>query len=264
MADSKPINWAYPYKTAGEASKEVSGPQLYFDALAKAENGFYPMGANGLWHGGIHFDDKTGALLDQSEVRCIADGEVIAYRIDAKYPESLYGTIQPGSGPATVGAKYSTGFVLVKHRLELPAAPPTPTLAATEATTSSATAASPAATPADSAPVAEGFTFYSLYMHLLDWTGYQATNAPKPPEFLAPTQYSVKNTSSDPLLGLRVRILPSGGDTEVLALLPKGCKVTLGEASSTNPNWKRLLSVDEGSEVPALPATSSAGYMPMN
>src|SRR3990167_5914008 len=115
MADNKPINWAYPFKTSGEASKEVSDPQLYFDALAKAENGFYPMGANGLWHGGVHFDAGTGALLDQSEVRCIADGEVIAYRIDDKYPETQYALIKPGSGPESIEAKYSTGFVLVKH-----------------------------------------------------------------------------------------------------------------------------------------------------
>lgn len=250
MADSKPINWAYPFNskatTADQASKQVTDPQLYFDALAKAENGFYPMGANGLWHGGVHFDVNTGALLDQSKVRCIADGEVIAYRIDDKYPASPYGAIQPGSGPAAVGAKYSTGFVLVKHRLELLAPPP--------ATAPATTAPSAAAAPTDSAPVTEGLTFYSLYMHLLDWTGYQATNAPKPPAFLAPTNYAVSNTSNDPLLGLRVRRLPSGGNTEVLALLPKGCKVTLGEASSANPNWKQLLNVDEGSAVPTLPA----------
>lgn len=256
MADSKPINWAYPFKTAGETSKEVSDPQVYFDALAKAENGFYPLGANGLWHGGVHFDAGTAEVLDQSGVHCIADGEVIAYRIDDKYPETpCAATNQPGMGPEPFGAKYSTGFVLVKHRLELPPPPATP--AGDTTTTTPADTASPADPVAEAAPASEGLTFYSLYMHMLDWTGYQATNAPKPPEFLAPTQYSVKNTSSDPLLGLRVRKLPSGGDTEVLALLPKGCKVTLGEASSTNLNWKQLLSVDEGAAIPVLPADTT-------
>ncbi len=250
MADSKPINWAYPFKAAGDTSKEVTDPQLYFDALAKAKDGFYPMGANGLRHGGVHFDSNTGALLDQSEIRCIADGEVIAYRIDDKYPETPHAAIiQPSVGPEPAGAKYSTGFVLVKHHLTLPSAPQS---AASASDTT--TAISPAETALPTASVSERLTFYSLYMHLLDWAGYQTTSAPKPPAFLAPNQYSVKGTSSDPLVGLRVRKLPSGGSTEVLALLPKGCKVTLGETSPSNPNWQQLLSVDEGAAIPSLPS----------
>lgn len=244
MANNKPINWAYPFKTADATSKEVTDPQLYFDALAKAKNGFYPMGANGIWHGGVHFDDNTATLLNQSEVRCVADGEVIAYRIDDQYPVSPYGPVLHSSGPNTIGAKYSTGFVLVKHRLILP---PVPT--ATPPAGGSATAL----TPVTAETMPEGLTFYSLYMHLLDWTSYQAPNAPKPPSFLAPHQHSVKNSATDPQLGLRVRKLPSGGSTEVLALLPKGCKVTLGEASTTSPHWKQLVSVEEGTAVPALP-----------
>lgn len=252
MADTNKITtWAFPFKTAGETSKEVSDPQLYYTALAKAENGFYPMGHNGLWHGGVHFDDSTGALLDQSAVRCIADGDVIAYRIDERYPTSQY-----GEGPTAVHLPFSTSFVLVKHRLELPALPST--TAPSDAPATPAALAPPApATSTDSAPATEALTFYSLYMHLLDWAGYQVANAPKPPVFLAPTNYSVSNRTSDALLGLRVRKLPSGGNTEVLALLPKGCKVTLGEADSANPNWRQLLSVDEGSAVPALPADTT-------
>ena len=241
MADNKPINWAYPFKTAGEASKEVSDPQVYFEALAKAEDGFYPMGANGLWHGGVHFDGTTGALLDQSQVRCIADGEVIAYRIDDKYPETPHATtIHPGMGPEPLGAKYSTGFMLVKHRMTLPPATPP---------------ATPATAPtAETAPASEGLIFYSLYMHLLDWTSYQAPNAPKPPAFLAPSQYSVKPSADDPQLGLRVRALHDSGMSTVLALLPKGCKVTLGETHPLKPQFKQLLSVEAGAAIPALPA----------
>ena len=241
MADNKPINWAYPFKTAGEASKEVSDPQVYFEALAKAEDGFYPMGANGLWHGGVHFDGTTGALLDQSQVRCIADGEVIAYRIDDKYPETPHATtIHPGMGLEPLGAKYSTGFMLVKHRMTLPPATPP---------------ATPATAPtAETAPASEGLIFYSLYMHLLDWTSYQAPSAPKPPAFLAPSQYSVKPSADDPQLGLRVRALHDNGMSTVLALLPKGCKVTLGETHPLKPQFKQLLSVEAGAAIPALPA----------
>lgn len=231
MSDTSTLkSWAFPFKSAGDASKEITDPQLYFDALAKAKNGFYPMGANGLWHGGVHFDAGTAALLDQSAVRCIADGEVIAYRIDEQYPHSEYS----GEVPLIKRASFSTGFVLVKHRLELPPVP--------------------AATPATPTAPAEALTFYSLYMHLLDWKGYQAPGAPLPPPFLSESSYLVSDGATDPVMGLRVRKLPSGGSTEVLAVLPKGCKVTLGIADPLNPRWKQLASIVEGAAVPALPS----------
>jgi predicted chitinase len=245
MTDTPKLEkWAFPFKTAGAASTEVTDPQLYYNALAKAQGGFYPMGKNGLWHGGVHFDAGTAGLLDQSSVRCIADGEVIAYRIDGRYPTSQY-----GEGPEAVHLPFSRGFVLVKHRLELP---PLATAAPTAATPTSAT---PASTTV--ATVAEALTFYSLYMHLLDWVGYTAAGAPAPPAFLAPANYSVSTRTTDPLLGLRVRKLPSGGSTEVLALLPKGCKVTLGPVDSSHPHWQQLVSVDQGAAVPALPVGTS-------
>ena len=259
MADSKPINWAYPFKTAGEASKEVSDPQLYFDALAKAENGFYPMGANGLWHGGVHFDAGTGALLDQSEVRCIADGEVIAYRIDDKYPETQYALIKPGSGPESIEAKYSTGFVLVKHWLKLPPAPPpaTPADATATAATSTATATATATAPVAAAaptPAAEpeGLTFYSLYMHLLDWKGYQAQPTLKRPGFWGAGLYKVKADAPDKVLGLNVRDYHKVAQTDdayakyqnKLTTLPRGTTIETGEAApSPNQNWRKLVRV---------------------
>jgi hypothetical protein len=63
----------------------------YMKALAVAEDGFYPLGANGMWHGGIHFDQNTSVQLKQGDgIRAIADGEVVAYRLDSKYPEQDY------------------------------------------------------------------------------------------------------------------------------------------------------------------------------
>ncbi len=75
MAENKPINWAYPFP-----SKDTShNPLQLLTHMAQAKGGFYPTGENGLWHGGVHFDEGTAAAFDQSSVRCIADGEVIAY-----------------------------------------------------------------------------------------------------------------------------------------------------------------------------------------
>ena len=252
MADSKPINWAYPFKSKAAAEGETSPGSVtaesYYDALAKAKDGFYPMGANGLWHGGIHFDDGTAASLDQSAIHCIADGEVIAYRIDQRYPTTQY-----GEGPTVVHLPFSSGFVLVKHRLELP---PVPAPSASAAESGETEEAAPAAT------ASSALTFYSLYMHLADWASYSNADAPTPPAFFGETLYRVKtDKASDGVLGLRVRAAPKDG--AVTALLPKGTKVKVGDADADSPAWRKLLSILEGSAIPAL-AGEELGWVYIN
>ncbi|CAB3796248.1 hypothetical protein LMG28688_04267 [Paraburkholderia caffeinitolerans] len=184
-----PLKWSYPF--APNNDKATGSPQPYLDALGKAEDGFYPLGANGIWHGGIHFDEKTAGMLRQDAgVSVIADGEIVAYRLDSKYPELDY--------PDGHKALYSTSFVLVRHKLVMPAAPkpaassPAPSGAQGASGASStgahspASSSSPSATPASSAsststaasnappPADEVLEFYSLYMHLLDWAHYDS------------------------------------------------------------------------------------------
>ncbi len=133
----------------------------YMKALAAAEDGFYPLGSNGMWHGGVHFDQNTAKHLKQDAgIRVIADGEVVAYRLDSKYPEQDY--------PDGRHALYATGFVLVRHKLQLPPPPPPKLDASKQA----------AGQPASSQPrPGETLTFFSLYMHLMDWTTYQSAAA---------------------------------------------------------------------------------------
>src|SRR3990167_3621853 len=113
--------------------------------MAQAKGGFYPTGENGLWHGGVHFDKGTAAVFDQSSVRCIADGEVIAYRVNETYPISEY----TEAIPQIKRVPFSTGFVLVKHRLQPPQF------------------SNGTSTASEQAPPT--LTVYSLYMHLQDW-----------------------------------------------------------------------------------------------
>ncbi|RQQ48072.1 hypothetical protein [Burkholderia stagnalis] len=180
----KRLRWAFPFTPAGQ--DDPTNPMTYMKSLAVAEDGFYPLGANGMWHGGIHFDQNTGVPLKQAGgIRAIADGEVVAYRLDSKYPEQEY---QDGRH-----ALYSTGFVLVRHRLQLPPAPPpeppktdtTKNSTAQPATSSTSTAAptSTATTPPAAATPAvstnkpaqgEVLTFFSLYMHTMDHNSYQS------------------------------------------------------------------------------------------
>lgn len=174
-----PLKWSYPFTTPSD--KDGNDAHSYFEALSNAEDGFYPLGANGIWHGGIHFDTNTGHILKQENgVRAIADGEVVAYRLDSQYPVLKY-----ADGKSCM---YSTGFVLVRHKLQLPPAPSRDTAKSSQASSATAVSSAPSAsasptvpaaasgasTPtAASAPGDETLTFFSLYMHLLDWQGYK-------------------------------------------------------------------------------------------
>lgn len=230
MAEHKPINWAFPFKLKGAdgaASKDITSPETYYAALAQAKDGFYPMGASGNWHGGVHFDEATGAVLDQSEVHCIADGEVIAYRIDECYPTTAY-----GEGPTAAHLPFSTGFVLIKHRLELP---PKPVEQTTEAVAS-----------------APALTFYSLYMHLQDWASYQAQPALSRPGFWGDGLCKVKADAPDKLLGLNVRAYYKVSPTDehraeyenIMATLPRGTVVeAAGGTDNEHAGWLKLASI---------------------
>ena len=117
-------------------------------------------------HGGVHFDEGTATFFDQSSVRCLADGEVVAYRIDKRYPISEFTDEIPKRAP------FSTGFVLIKHRLQ-----PPPLKNADGSLTAG--------------QIPPSLILYSLYMHLLDWAGYQAKPDLPRPTFWETKRYTV-------------------------------------------------------------------------
>ncbi|QBH01336.1 lytic transglycosylase domain-containing protein [Xanthomonas oryzae] len=170
--------WAYPFAPI----KDSASDQLFLEILATAKGGFYPLGSNGIWHGGVHFDAGTAARLKQDAgIHAPADGEVIAYRLDSTYPQLDY--------PDGKKALYSTSFVLMRFKLALPPAPKAATAspaaapagaAAPATSTRGASAHTPSATGASASPTApakppadETQTFYALFMHLLDWASYK-------------------------------------------------------------------------------------------
>ncbi|UOP10615.1 hypothetical protein [Pseudomonas palleroniana] len=138
--------WSHPFK-------DQSHPLSQLTQLAHAGAGYYPLGRNALWHGGVHFDSGTAALLDQSAVYCLADGEVVAYRIDEHSPSTTY-----VDDDQCVAKPFSRNFVLVRHRL----APPT--------------IAGHSQTP-------PRLTFYSLYMHLQEGMFYRDGSTHARPAF---------------------------------------------------------------------------------
>ncbi|KAB7769643.1 calcium-binding protein [Xanthomonas maliensis] len=260
----------YPFQKAAEAGKsgakptEIDDPQVYFSALSNAQDGFYPIGANGQWHGGIHFDAQTGTALAQAEgVRCIGDGEVVAYQVESKYAEVEYGTGK---------AAYSRGFVLVRHRLELPPAPKTTaTPGNTPAPAGGTPAAAPATTQPASSPAASkseptpakteepSLIFYSAYLHLLDWAGYQALDKNKPrPAYWGKATYAVGDKAKDqdrtknpfiPEGGVGLNLRNAKGDAAGYAA--RGAKLELGEENPKKKGYFAIKRVVSGTVVPA-------------
>lgn len=275
--DSAPVSsssWSYPFP---DTDGEVANPGQHYEALGHSESGFYPVGANGIWHGGIHFDRGTqGRLNQKAGVRCIADGHVIAYRIDREYPTSEFTT-----GPAT----YSTGFVLVRHELRLPA------------TRTSSSASSGSTGPDRDSPQPDtsnvpendrapdtnhggtstsqhddddsdrSLTFFSLYMHLQDWTHYQSNSEKPQPGYWAnvgvnwlvggkavdPNPYE----SSSSQRGIRVR-QGNSSRTPFIGWLPPGTRLTVEEGQG---NWRRVSSIDQGAML-ADPTQGPSGDAP--
>lgn len=214
MADSKAINWAYPFANTGAAIN----PLQYLINMAKANDGYYPTGENGLWHGGVHFDKGTAAVFDQSSVRCIADGEVIAYRVNETYPISEY----TEAIPQIKRVPFSTGFVLVKHRLQPPQF------------------SNGTSTASEQAPPT--LTVYSLYMHLQDWASYKAKADLPRPGFWDAATYIVDTKDQ----GLNVRA-ESTANASKLAVLPKGTQITIGSAEG---EFCKLVSIVSGAAKP--------------
>ncbi|WP_447749091.1 hypothetical protein [Pseudomonas nicosulfuronedens] len=184
-------NWAHPVG-------DKSNPLVQLTNLAKATAGYYPVGRYGMWHGGVHFDSGTAGMLDQSHVRCLADGEVVAYRIAAQTPITTYYTPEK----KLVQAQFSVGFVLVRHHLQGPKLE-------------------------NSTDTPPSLIFYSLYMHLQDWRSYEMLPQTPRPVFWKANSYKVKADVADPgPLGLTVHERPSPG-SKVLRELERGQRVTI-------------------------------------
>ena len=144
------MNVQFPVRQA-DGSQYTNADELCA-ALASESGGHYLLGAHGCWHGGIHISDASAPQCVQQEpVRCIADGEVVAYRLNQDYLTSTFaGTAETNT------LQYSSSFCLVRHHYQSPAN-------ASEGPEQGQT---------------NQLTFYSLYMHLTPYAAYaQPTEA---------------------------------------------------------------------------------------
>ncbi|MBX4652839.1 hypothetical protein [Klebsiella michiganensis] len=144
------IVWPVPSNSRGS---EFKNQDEILSHLGGESTGLYMIGRSGMWHGGIHITEATTpwcALSGKSPleaidfpvtfkgeqaIRCMADGEVVAYRICKDYL-----TLGWESGPLS----FSGSFVLVKHFIQ----------------------------PGEKE--SSGLHFYTLYMHLAPYSAYEA------------------------------------------------------------------------------------------
>ena len=164
----KQLGFAFPFrkKDQGNAGSSVdfTGEHDFHKALQQEPSGSYSVSGKGMWHGGIHVTEAgAGRSLDlKYGVRCIAEGEVVAWRVDRTYPVSEIPA--QSDTPAAISAPYSTGFALVRHSMEFPRG--------------------------------SALKFFSLYMHLQDLAGYERdTSQPKPAYWS--TQFKVTEFARD-------------------------------------------------------------------
>lgn len=161
--------------------------------------GWYLLGSNGMWHGGIHITSATTpwcalsgtsasesvdfpvAYKGEQAVRCMADGEVVAYRICRDYL-----TVPWETGPLNV----SGSFVLVRHYIQ----------------------------PGEKNE--SGLHFYTLYMHLAPYSSY------------APSEGETQWTVNDNLSAYRPEwVMSASTDNKEIsnsyrvATIPKGAHV---------------------------------------
>ncbi|MEB0043693.1 MULTISPECIES: hypothetical protein [unclassified Pseudomonas] len=116
--------------------------------LGNEQSGFYLLGQNRYWHGGIHISDRSAPQCVYNQpVRCIAEGEVVAYRLNKDY---LVSQLEPESDAQKF--QYSTSFCLVRHTHK---SPPNPEEGPNHGKQNS-------------------LVFYSLYMHLLPYDCYRS------------------------------------------------------------------------------------------
>jgi len=235
--DSPPaaLNFAFPFKKSD--GKDFIDEHQFHALLARESGGFFPVSDSGMWHGGMHVTaGGAGTSLDLNNgVRCIADGEVVAYRVDRAYPVSELPAL---AGKPAVKATYSTGFALVRHRTEF--------------------------------PHGTKLTFFSLYMHLKSFEEYQKDTLLKMPSYwtkvwkVTPFAKDIpkpdvhRGKAAAGQIGLNIRSAPIGRApicTSVIGILRQGAQVQIGAQQGS---WGQIASIESGGPVIAASVGSFA------
>lgn len=105
------MDFHYPIRSA--EGKAFTRPDEVYRLLAKEKHGRWLAGENGMWHGGIHVsrDAVPWSVLTKDNrdnavpLSCIADGEVVAWRLNQDYHTASLGDAQ---------LQYANSFLLIR------------------------------------------------------------------------------------------------------------------------------------------------------
>ena len=147
----------YPYAST------PTNAEAYYGNNESLGHGLYPVGTSRFWHGGVHI-----TVPSSEPVRAIADGKIIAWRLNDTLPEYA----PPGS---EMKYPFSTGFVLIKHILDN-----NQLLSPSEANNT------------------KQWPYYSLYMHLLHKP--ELAKKTQLPLFLIAQRQSISAKTYDPVV----------------------------------------------------------------
>jgi lysozyme family protein len=253
----------------------------HFLALSAMKVGFFPLATTGFPNGSVHIGKECNNLVTEDGFRCLADGEVIAYRLDSMQQILRYDSERK--------LRYSLGFVLVRHRLALPQAlspaasssnPPTVVDSAAPSKESSIISTKGEVHAADA-----GIYIYSLYSYnrplarypsdadgflkfsLPFWSGARKyrvgsraadrqvrPDAPADPVHRLPGMVQpvripdwMTELPLNLAVGLRVRA-EGNGKSAIIGLLPHGCILTVRGTSSKG--WAQIAAVERGEPLP--------------
>ncbi|VTM10836.1 Phage-related lysozyme (muraminidase) [Raoultella terrigena] len=110
-SDNKPMKTCFP--SCKQNGKQYATLDEMMGLIGREPHGSWMAGTNRMWHGGIHLTEISapGSVLKPDSmdsvvpVQCMADGEVVAWRLNQDYKKDTYNH---------QALQYSTTFVLVK------------------------------------------------------------------------------------------------------------------------------------------------------
>lgn len=263
--------WSYPFALRdGKASNDM---RSHFEALSVMQEGFFPLASTGFVNGSLHIGKECTDFVTEKGFRCLADGEVIAYRLDDK---PLVLTYDDGRK-----LRYCLGFVLVRHRLGMPTA-------VREIDASKEAPSRPAGVAAPES-AQDGVFIYSLYSYnrglrdyakdrdgflvesLPFWEGshrYRVGKRAKDEQLTAtaaadttraaiwlpfggvlptPDPDDVNTPPPERHIGLRVRTR-GNAHADVVGLLPRGCILTV--RGTATRGWAQIDMLERGKPLP--------------
>ena len=89
------LGYSFPVDLGEGTDPRLATSESFYSNIEKGTGGWFPVGLSRMWHGGVHLHAAKG-----TEVRAIADGEVVGMRVGEKEDLKAFG---------------SRNFVLVRH-----------------------------------------------------------------------------------------------------------------------------------------------------